>query len=68
MATAKDEFFVKFKNWLVIGGMITRSACGRITRRICKPFTRPSALAASDWPRDTDWMPPRTTSATKAEV
>ena len=31
MATASEEFFVKFKNWLIVGGIITRIACGITT-------------------------------------
>ena len=38
MATASDEFFSRFRNWLVVGGMMTRNACGRTTsRRIFDP-------------------------------
>ena len=33
MATASDEFFSRFRNWLVVGGMMTRRACGSTTRR-----------------------------------
>ncbi len=33
MATASDEFLTRFRNWLVVGGMMTRSACGRTTSR-----------------------------------
>ena len=31
IAAARDEFFVKFKYWLVVGGIIILSACGIIT-------------------------------------
>ena len=34
-------------SWLVIGGMITRSACGSTTSRRMLPGRRPSAFAAS---------------------
>ncbi|MNL52722.1 hypothetical protein D3C87_1759200 [compost metagenome] len=50
MATASELFFVRFRYWLVIGGMITRSACGRITRRSTCFLRKPSEPAASHWP------------------
>ena len=31
MAVASEEFFVRFRYWLVSCGMITRIACGMIT-------------------------------------
>jgi len=68
MATASEEFFVRFRYWLVMGGMITRSACGSTTRRMVWPRDSPSDEAASVCPRGTDAMPARTTSATKAAV
>ncbi|MNW07423.1 hypothetical protein D3C71_2040270 [compost metagenome] len=68
MATASELFFSKFRYWLVIGGMITRSACGSTTRRNTLARGRPSEPAASHWPLFTAWMPERTTSAMKAEV
>ena len=41
MAAPKEEFFSTLRYWLVIGGIITRSACGMTTRRrIC---ARPQA-------------------------
>ena len=33
MAVASDEFLVRFRYWLVSGGMMTRSACGIMTSR-----------------------------------
>ena len=33
MATASELFLVRFRYWLVIGGMMTRSACGSTTSR-----------------------------------
>ena len=68
MATASEEFLVRFRYWLVIGGMITRSACGSRIRRVVWRRLSPSAAAASAWPRGTDWMPARTTSATKPDI
>ena len=65
---AKLEFLVRFRYWLVSGGMITRSAWGRMTRRRIMPELKPAALAASVWPLSTDWMPARTISAMKAPV
>ena len=68
MATAKDEFLVRFRYWLVSGGMMTRMAWGSSTWRVVCQLDRPMLRAASNWPRGTDTMPARTTSATKAEV
>ena len=31
IAAANDEFFVKFKYWLVVGGIIILNACGITT-------------------------------------
>ena len=42
---------------LPVGGMITRSACGRITRRIVWARVRPSDAPASRWPGSTLMMP-----------
>ena len=50
MATASDEFLVRFRYWLVIGGMITRSACGSTTSRSSWPRLQPERAAASLWP------------------
>ena len=36
--------------WLVMGGMMTRSACGNTTKRNTKPRRKPRAPAASHWP------------------
>ena len=33
MATASEEFLVRFRYWLVSGGMMMRIACGMTTRR-----------------------------------
>ena len=50
MATASELFLVRFRYWLVIGGTMTRSACGSTTSRIDLAARRPSAIAASLWP------------------
>ena len=63
MATASELFLVRFRYWLVIGGMMTRSACGSTIWRSTAPRRRPSAPAASHWPSGTAWMPERTISA-----
>ena len=68
MATASEEFLVRFRNWLVSGGVITRIACGMTTRLSVGLLRSPKALAASTWPRDTALMPARTISAMKAAV
>ena len=68
MATASEEFLVRFRNWLVSGGMMMRIACGMTTRRSAWPLLRPIASAASFWPLDTPWMPERTISAMKLAV
>ncbi|MCY1343700.1 hypothetical protein D9M69_297210 [compost metagenome] len=68
MPAASEEFFARFRYWLVSGGMITRSACGMTTRRRILPGARPSELAASVCPWLTAWMPERTVSPMKAAV
>ena len=65
---ASEEFLVRLRYCEISGGMITRSACGRTTRLITRPGRRPSAPAASVWPRETAWMPARTFSAMKEPV
>ncbi len=34
MATASEEFLVRFRYWLASGGMIIRMACGMTTSRV----------------------------------
>ena len=68
MATARELFLVRFNIWLVSGGMITLNAWGKITRLSTCPVFNPMDMAASRWPLLTDWIPARTTSATKAAV
>src|SRR3972149_1040451 len=48
-------------------GIIRLMAWGRTMRRISWPYVLPIARAASHWPRSTDTMPPRKTSAKNAE-
>ena len=47
IAAAKEEFFVRFKNWLMVGGIITRIACGMIIIFIICERVSPIDLAAS---------------------
>ena len=54
--------------WLVIGGTITRSACGSTMRFSTAPGRSPNACAASHWPCGTARMPARTISAMKPAV
>ncbi|MNI95631.1 hypothetical protein D3C73_1539320 [compost metagenome] len=68
MPAASDEFFARFRYWLVSGGMITRSAWGMITLRSVGPSRSPSERAASVWPWLTERMPERTISAMNAAV
>ena len=37
MATPSDEFLVRLRYWPINGGTITRSACGKVTRRVTWP-------------------------------
>ena len=68
IAAAKDEFFVKFKYWLVVGGIIILNACGITTSfKIC-PFVKPIEAAASFCPLLTPNIPALTFSAIKVAV
>ena len=68
IATAKLEFFARFRYWLVSGGMMIGTACGRTTKRnVCDSF-KPTAFAASFCPLTTDCIPLLTISAIKAPV
>ena len=42
-AIANDEFFVKFKNCEITGGIIILNACGRIIKLIVLPGEMPNA-------------------------
>ena len=57
MATASEEFLVRLRYWLVMGGTMTRMAWGRTTQRTVSQGLRPMLWAASICPRGTDWMP-----------
>ena len=46
-ASASEEFFVRLRNWLVSGGMITRMAWGITTNFSVWLFFSPSAREAS---------------------
>ena len=68
IAAAKDEFFVKFKYWLVVGGIIILKAWG-ITTNLSTWFgVKPIDAAASFWPLLTPWTPALTHSAMKVAV
>src|SRR5438477_5883976 len=60
MMTASELFLVRLRYSLVIGGMMTRSACGKTTRRMRCPGRSPNAIAASLCPQLTARMPART--------
>ena len=68
IAAAKDEFFVKFKYWFVVGGIIILSAWGIIIKfKTCFLF-KPIDDAASLCPFPTPWIPALTHSATNVAV
>ena len=50
-------------NWLPIGGMMMRNACGITTQTMMRNSSIPSARAASLWPRPTPNSPERMISA-----
>ena len=68
IAIARLEFLARFRYWLVNGGTMIRIAWGKMTRRRVCISDRPTAYAASIWPRRTAWIPPRTTSPMNAAV
>src|SRR5829696_3729257 len=60
---ASEEFFVRLRYWLPIGGTPIRIAWGSTTyQRRWKPDSA-NASAASPWPRGTAWIDARTISA-----
>ena len=63
MTAASDEFLVRLRYWLPIGGTAMRIACGSTTYHMRWKPDRASALAASPWPLGTAWIEPRTISA-----
>mgnify|MGYP003310393352 CR=1 FL=1 len=68
IAAARDEFLVKFKYWLVVGGMIILNACGITTNLSTCPGVRPIDAAASFCPLVTPIIPALTHSAIKVAV
>ena len=68
IAAAKDEFFVKFKYWFVVGGIIILRACGITTNFKIWLDVRPIDAAASFWPLLIPWIPALTHSATNVAV
>ena len=63
MVSASDVSFTSAMTKLVKGGSISTSACGSTIRRITGAGRMPRLTAASTWPRSTDWIPARNTSA-----
>ena len=68
MAAANEEFFVRFKYWLVVGGIITLKACGITIKLSDWELLNPKDLAASFCPLLTAKIPALTFSAINAEV
>ena len=68
MAAARDEFFVKFKYWLVVGGIIILKAWGITTNLRTWLGVNPIDAAASFCPLPTPWIPALTHSAIKVAV
>ena len=68
MAAANDEFFVRFKYWFVVGGIIILSACGMTTNFNIWFLVNPILAAASFWPLFTPKIPALTFSAIKVAV
>ena len=62
--TASDEFLVRLRYWLVSGGMMTRrpAAAAPAATTACQR-AGPAPRRPRCWPKGTDWMPARTTSA-----
>ena len=68
MAAARDEFFVRFRYWLVVGGIIILSAWGITTNFKTWFGVKPIDAAASFWPFPIPWIPALTHSAIKVAV
>ena len=68
MAAANDEFLVKFKYWLVVGGIIILNAWGIITNFKIWLGVKPIDAAASFWPLLIPCIPALTHSAIKVAV
>ena len=56
IAAASDEFLVKFKYWLVVGGIMILKAWGIITNFKTWLGVKPIEAAASFWPLPTPWI------------
>ena len=68
IATARLEFLVRLRYWLINGGIMTRIACGKMMCLRVPVGDSPSDLAASVCPFRTDWIPARTISAINDDV
>ena len=68
MAAASDEFFVKFKYWLVVGGIIILNAWGITTNFKIWALVKPIDAAASFCPLLTPSIPALTFSAINVAV
>lgn len=68
IATARLEFLVRFRYWLINGGIMTRIAWGKMMCLSVPVGDRPSDFAASVCPFRTDCMPARTISAINDDV
>ena len=65
MTEASEEFFSVLTVSLPIAGIMERSACGAMMRRISTRGVMPRAWPASTWPRSTPTTPERNISAMK---
>ena len=63
MTAASDEFFVRLRYWLPIGGTAMRIACGSTTYHIRWKPTGRARRPPRPGPRGTAWIEPRTISA-----
>ena len=59
MIDTSAESLIIAMNSLPMAGVMIRTACGRMIRRIVMRSVMPSADAASIWPRGTAWIPAR---------
>src|SRR5439155_26220038 len=66
IVSATDEFLRRFRDSLVAGGTMSRSAMGTMTSRYAWNVVRPIATEASNWVRGIAWMPERMTSDIRA--
>lgn len=63
MALTSEVSLMSETSWLVSGGNIRRTACGRITSRSVFHTPRPRLMPASHCARGTDCRPARNSSA-----